>query len=208
MCKAFFQKLPEQDVSKTFILLLPGRPLVAQGKAWTKCEVEGLVRLRNLATATSLASFKSMDDVQRESFRIADKESASLFFSNGSIFLVATSKENITVSQSLRNLPWKPSSQKIVDLEFSQVETLVVARNFALDVCQRENCSGYHACCGTSCLCIRVVEFDSVAPHIGDVTNFQKKLEDDVTKRVLNAIFDDNSFVMNTNVRCVRPKLQ
>ena len=207
MCEAFFQKLPEQDVSKTFILLLPGRPIVAQGKAMTKCEVEGLVRLRNLATATLLASFKSMDDVKRESFRIADKESASLFFSNGSIFLVATSKENITVSQSLRNLPWNPSSHKIVDLKFRQVETLVDARSFALNVCD-EHCSGYHACCGTSCLCIRAVAFDSLAPHIGDVTNFQKKLEDDVAKRVLNAIFDDNSFVMNTNLRCVRPKLQ
>ncbi len=41
----------------------------------------------------------------------------------------------------------------------------------------------------------------------GDASNFQKALEDDVAKRVLHEIFDDNSFVMNTSTRCARPKL-
>jgi hypothetical protein len=80
VCEAFFQKLPEQDVKNTFMLLLPGRPHVAQGKTCTRCEVEGLVRLRNLATATLLASFKPLTNEDREKFRIADKESTSLFF--------------------------------------------------------------------------------------------------------------------------------
>jgi len=199
VCEAFFQKLPEQDVNDSFMLLLPGRPLVAQGKTWTRCEVEGLARLRNLATATLLASFKPLTDEEQESFRIADKESISLFFANGSIFLVATSKDQIGVSADLKNLPWGKSSFKIVAANFYQVEQ--GARE-----CPIQDCTKHHACCGSSVLCIKVAPVDSVAAKIGDATNFQKALEDDVAKRVLHEIFDDNSFVMNTSIRCVRPK--
>jgi|LauGreDrversion4_2_1035121.scaffolds.fasta_scaffold145671_2 hypothetical protein len=200
VCEAFFQKLPQQDVKNSFMLLLPGRPLVAQGKSWTRCQVEGLVRLRNLATATLLASFKPLTDEDRESFRIADKESISIFFSNGSIFLVATSKEQITVSADLKNLPWKKSSYKIVAANFYQVEE-------DRRECPIQDCTNHHACCGSSVLCIKVAPVESLAAKIGDATNFQKALEDDVAKRVLHEIFDDNSFVMNTSIRCVRPKL-
>jgi hypothetical protein len=200
VCEAFFQKLPEQDVQNTFMLLVPGRPLVAQGKTWVRCDAEGLGRLRNLATATLLASFKPLTDEDREKFRIADKESTSLFFLNGSIFLVATSRDQIKVSADLKNLPWEKSSYKIVAANFYQVEE-------DTNECPIQDCTNHHACCGSSVLCIQVAPVDSLAAKIGDATNFQKALEDDVAKRVLHEIFDDNSFVMNTSIRCVRPKL-
>jgi hypothetical protein len=197
VCEAFFQKLPEQDVKNAFMLLVPGRPLVAQGKLWTKCEAEGLGRLRNLAMATELASFKSLNESEREDFRLADKESISLFFSNGSIILVATSRDQITVSAELSNLPWEKCSFKIIAAKVYEGNP---------QDCSHSNCGKYHACCGSSFLCIIVEKCESFA-KVGDVTNFQKALEDDLARRVLNEIFDDKSFVAQKNIRCVRQKL-
>jgi hypothetical protein len=196
-------QLPEQDLTNTFMLLVPGRPLVAQCKAYTKCQVEGLPRLRNLATATLLASFKVLNETEQERFRIADKQSVSLFFSNGSIFLVATSKDQIKVSKDLKNLPWGRHSYRVVCAKFYQVTDVA-------NVCPSSICTNHHARCGSLVLCIQVapVELLSMsAAKIGDATNFQKALEDDVTKRVLNEIFDDNSFIINRSIRCVRQKL-
>jgi hypothetical protein len=122
---------------------------------------------------------------------------------NGSIFLVATSKDQITVSADLKNLPWEKSSHKIVAANFYQVEE-------DRRECPIQDCTNHHACCGSSVLyslCIKVAPVDSLAAKIGDATNFQKALEDDVAKWVLHEIFDDNSIVMNTSIRCVRPKL-
>ena len=119
---------------------------------------------------------------------------------NGSIFLVATSRDQIKVSADLKNLPWEKSSYKIVAANFYQVEE-------DTNECPIQDCTNHHACCGSSVLCIQVAPVDSLAAKIGDATNFQKALEDDVAKRVLHEIFDDNSFVMNTSIRCVRPKL-
>jgi hypothetical protein len=202
VCEAFFQKLPEQDVKNNFMLLLPGRPLVAQGKLWTRCPVEGLGRLRNLATATLLASFKELTDQDQESFRVADKESISLFFSNGSIVLVAISEDQVRVSAKLKHLPWLKSPFKIVAAKFYQVE-----HGGEACPCPVQGCTHQHACCGSSVLCLKVAESESSAAKLGDSTNFQKALEDDVAKRVLREIFNDRSFVANSSVRCVRPKL-
>jgi hypothetical protein len=181
------------------MLLVPGRPLVAQGKGgWSKCEAEGYGRLRNLAIATELASFKPLSDDEKEVFRIADKESISLFFSNGSIILVATLQEQIRVSSELRNLPWQKKTFKITAAKVCQVNSRG---------CDRSTCQNYHAFCGSKVLCIDVEECD-VSLKVGDVTNLHKALENDLAKRVLLEIFDDNSFLIQRNIRCVRPKLE
>ncbi len=57
-CETLFQKMPDQNIQDPFLMLVPGRPIIAQGKAWTRCGPEGLLRLRNLAAATILASFQ------------------------------------------------------------------------------------------------------------------------------------------------------
>jgi hypothetical protein len=181
-----------------FILLLPGRPLVYQGKHWTsgKDGNTGLGRLRNLAVATELASFKPLNDVEKEQFRLADKESISLFFSNGSVILVATSEEQIKVSAELIHLPWEKQSFKIIAAQVFQGNP---------GDCSSPSCSKLHAIYGPSFLCINVVQCENLA-KVGDTTNFQKALEDDLARRVLNEIFDDDSFMLQTNIRCVRPR--
>jgi hypothetical protein len=113
VCRPFLQKLPEQCLLDEFLLLLPGRLLVAQCKAWTRCPDTGPTRLRNMAAATCLASFKTLTSAQQEHFRLADKESMSVNFSNGSIILVATSEKRISVSDSLIHLPWTKLSYKV-----------------------------------------------------------------------------------------------
>ncbi len=200
-CKPFFQKLPEQNILKEFMLLVPGRPVVAQGKAWTKCPEIGPTRLRNMAAATFLASFKTLTDHQQEEFRVTDKESVSLFFSNGSIILVATAQKMIKVSAQLKALPWTKNSYKVTAANFYQDQTSHDAAN------SDQPCSQYHARCGESVVCLALEQCEGEA-KVADVTNYHKALEDDVAKRMLQEIFDDNSFILQRSIRCVRQKTQ
>jgi hypothetical protein len=192
-CETLFQKMPDQKIQDPFLMLVPGRPIIAQGRAWTRCGQEGLLRLRNLAAATILASFQPIADAaSEERFRTSVKQSISIFFSNVSIFLVSTRKDAIWICKQLEDLPWASESWNLTALKIYKIT----------DNHNRQECHNVHAGTDALELCMQVSE--AIKVKTGDLTNYHKAIEDDAVRRVMKDIFNDGSFVIQINVLCVK----
>ncbi len=195
-CPAFVQKIPDQKYEDQFMFLVPGHPVMCQGISYTnpKSGPQGLHRIRTLAMAAELASLSKCTDTEQEAFRVSTKESSSLYFVNGSIFLVNRKLvSGIRISPEFRILAWNRLPQKITRATFYE------NTNFDDDNHEESNmCQQLHIHCGRLLLCIAV---ETVANNSRpfDLTNANKRLEDDVASLMTN--FNDKTFIIAAQMK-------
>ena len=197
-CEAFIQKIPAQAITKSFLCLVPGHSVVAQGSYYVNQKEAGAVRMRNLATAANLASFQEYDQHQQEDFRRANKKTISLFFWNGSIMVVCMRKGTVKISTELEEFAWdQEAPKKITFVKFFE------EHQFGDDNHQDDaNCQHFHIHCENLLLCIGVQPCANWSgSRTSDLTNLTKALEDDLARLMLRGIFNDNSIFDQRNIR-------
>jgi hypothetical protein len=107
----FLKFLPDQDVTKQVVLLVPCDSVVAQGQNLLGGE-SGRHMVRCLAIASICAS-TVIPEESKEDYRKAAKASNSIFFSNATIFiLTAVQQFKCVVQQKLQDLKWTQNVTK------------------------------------------------------------------------------------------------
>jgi hypothetical protein len=195
-----FIEIRRQKITTPQMFLLGGKPFIAQGKDWSKCSESGERRMRNICIGIRCASIEGTEQ-ENMAFKVKTKHSTSLFFTNGSIFLVRTTEQgrkSTRVSKELKDLAETNQSYKIIRAEMFDRED---ADHDSSSLCKK-----YHVFCGDQSLCIgveRISEPSSATANAGDTTNYHKAIEDDFVKLVAKGIFNDKSFATSRTFRFI-----
>jgi hypothetical protein len=154
-----FERMTCQKITEPLMFLLPGNPLIAQGKQWSKCSgYSGERRMRNICIGIRCASITEGTSDENDTFKSSTTHSTSLFFTNGSIFLVRTTQQGMKstkVSKELKELAEQNISYKITSAMMF-LKSKLDAHNTSV------SCQKYHVFCGADQgLCIGLHEIDN-----------------------------------------------
>jgi hypothetical protein len=187
-------KLPIQDITKQAVVLVPGPPKVYQNKKIPN-SVPGYAVFRNLAMASIQASLifpSNSTHMTADNFRVANKCSTTLIFTNGIIFVMDTTMDfEVVVDKRLRKLKEQRRSYKISSVRH-------IPNNADKTTILKPNEYTIHT---ATCVIIITVLQDDENGHVLDLTNVHKSNEDHFTKFVGNSIFNDVTFKSQDNLK-------
>jgi hypothetical protein len=186
-------KLPAQDITKQAVVLVPGPPKAFQGKKIPNT-VPAYAVFRNLAMASIQASLifpSGGTHMNANDFRVANKYSTTLIFTNGIIFVMDTEMDSaVVVDERLRKLKGQRKSYKI-----SSVRQIP---NDDAPIMRQTNEYTIHT---ATCVILVTVIPDDEKSHGLDLTNVHKLSEDHYTRFVANALTNDVTFKSQDNLK-------